>query len=106
MHGCRCAGSLQAYDQSLSTAPKCAAVHCNKAAALAKLERHEEAIAAAKQALSLNKNYSKVRFVDDHHLMKIWHAGMKVHAWRIMLHSSVESKSTDVGLDNCRHVEG
>lgn len=54
-------GSLEAYDQSLSAAPKCAAVYCNKAAALAKLERHEEAIAAAKQALSLNKNYSKAR---------------------------------------------
>ncbi|KAL0054737.1 hypothetical protein WJX82_001708 [Trebouxia sp. C0006] len=54
-------GSLEAYDLSLSAAPKCAAVYCNKAAALAKLERHEEAIAAAKQALSLNKNYSKAR---------------------------------------------
>ncbi|KAL0025136.1 hypothetical protein WJX77_002298 [Trebouxia sp. C0004] len=58
---CDFTGSLQAYDQSLSAAPKCAAVYCNKAAALAKLERHEEAIAAAKQALSLNKNYSKAR---------------------------------------------
>ncbi len=75
MHECLCAGSLEAYDLSLSAAPKCAAVYCNKAAALAKLERHEEAIAAAKQALSLNKNYSKVRFVYDHHLMKVWHAG-------------------------------
>ncbi|DBA70520.1 TPA: hypothetical protein ACH3X2_011920 [Trebouxia sp. C0005] len=54
-------GSLQAYDQSLSVAPKCAAVYCNKAAALAKLQRYEEAIAAAKQALSLNRNYSKAR---------------------------------------------
>lgn len=73
MHGCLCAGSLEAYDQSLSAAPKCAAVYCNKAAALAKLERHEEAIAAAKQALSLNKKYSKVRFVTDHHLMNVLH---------------------------------
>lgn len=68
MHGCLYAGSLQAYDQSLSVAPKCAAVYCNKAAALAKLQRYEEAIAAAKQALSLNRNYSKVKFVSDHHL--------------------------------------
>ncbi len=74
MHGCLCAGSLEAYDRSLSAAPKCAAVYCNKAAALAKLERHEEAIAAAKQALSLNKHYSKVRFVDDHQMMNVWHA--------------------------------
>jgi tetratricopeptide (TPR) repeat protein len=77
MHESLCAGSLEAYDQSLSAAPKCAAVYCNKAAALAKLERHEEAIAAAKQALSLNKNYSKVSFVDGHHLMKVWHAGKR-----------------------------
>ncbi len=83
MHGCRCAGSLQAYDQSLSTAPKCAAVHCNKAAALAKLERHEEAIAAAKQALSLNKNYSKVRFVDEN--LACWQTCMKVYAWRVKI---------------------
>lgn len=56
-----CAGSLEAYKQSLSAAPQCAAVHCNKAAALAKLERHEEAIAAARQAMALNKDYAKVK---------------------------------------------
>jgi len=53
-------GALQAYEQSLLAAPQCAAVHCNKAAALAKLERHEKAIAAAKEALTINKNYAKV----------------------------------------------
>ena len=55
-------GALEAYEQSQLAAPQCAAVLCNKAAALAKLERHEEAMAAAEQALAINKNYSKVRF--------------------------------------------
>ena len=55
------AGALRAYEQSLSAAPECAAVHCNKAAALAKLERHQDAMAAAQHALLLNRNYAKVK---------------------------------------------
>ena len=54
------AGALAAYEQSLLAAPECSTVYCNKAAALAKLERHNDAIAAAKQALNINSDYEKV----------------------------------------------
>ena len=54
------AGALKAYEASLAAAPECSTVHCNKAAALAKLGQHEDAIAAARQALKLNTDYDKV----------------------------------------------
>lgn len=54
-------GALEKYDMSQQKAPQCAAVHCNKAATLAKLERHSEAAVAAQQALAINKNYAKAR---------------------------------------------
>ena len=65
------AGALEKYDLSLQKAPQCAAVHCNKAATLAKLDRHSEAIAAAQQALAINKNYAKVSLmIGFGHLMQ------------------------------------
>lgn len=36
-------------------------MYCNKAAALAKLGRHNDAIAAARQALKINTEYDKAR---------------------------------------------
>lgn len=57
---CVHAGALKAYEQSLVSAPECSTVLCNEAAALAKLERHADAVAAAKQALKLNSEYDKV----------------------------------------------
>lgn len=54
------AGALEAYEQSLLAAPECSTVYGNKAATLAKLERHNDAIAAAYQALQINSNYEKV----------------------------------------------
>ena len=59
------AGALEKYDMSLQKAPQCAAVHCNKAATLAKLNRHSEAIAAAQRALAINKNYAKVSLSEE-----------------------------------------
>lgn len=55
------AGALKAYEQSLVSAPECSIVLCNEAAALAKLERHADAVAAAKQALKLNSEYDKAQ---------------------------------------------
>ena len=55
------AGALQAYEQSLSAASECSTVYCNKAATLAKLGRHDDAIAAARQALKINTEYDKAR---------------------------------------------
>lgn len=86
------AGALRAYEQSLSAAPECAAVHCNKAAALAKLERHQDAMAAAQHALLLNRNYAKVK-----HELHLYGAYQIRRSLRIML-VTICCKLADVSL--------